>query len=294
MLLGTAAADVLVGAAANDTLLGGAAADLLAGEGGDDVLRGEDGDDLLTGGDGADTMSGGVGDDELHGSAGDDMLFGNAGADMVHGEAGNDFIEGGVGDDKAWGGEGDDTVIAIAADGNDQYWGNEGSDTLDYSVATGNLTVDLGNGFMGRGQIAGNAGTDVIYGFENFVGGSGHDVVTATTSVNVMDGGTGNDTFRFQSSAAAHGDTIYGFAPGDKIDFSAIDAKAEMGGKQVFALTGGSTLTAAGQVAVSNDVRDGAEVTLVRGNVDGDADAEFELTIMGRHNLTTSDFNGVS
>lgn len=293
MLLGTAEADVLLGAAANDTLLGGSGADLLAGEGGNDVLRGEEGDDLLTGGDGADTMSGGAGDDEMHGSAGEDMLFGNLGADMIYGEAGADFIEGGAGDDKAWGGEGDDTVIATAADGSDQYWGSEGNDTLDYSVATANLMVDLGNGFMGRGYVNGNPGSDVIYGFENFVGGSGHDVVTATTAVNIIDGGAGNDTFRFQSAAAANGDTIYGFAPGDKIDFSAIDAKVEMGGKQAFTLTGG-TLTAAGQVAVSHETRDGAEVTLVRANMDGDADADFELTIVGRHNLTASDFNGVS
>lgn len=294
MLMGTSAADVLLGAVANDTLMGGGAGDILAGEGGSDILRGEDGDDVLSGGDGADTMSGGAGSDELHGGSGADMLFGNDGADMVYGDGGDDIIETGAGDDKAWGGAGNDTILATANDGSDQYWGDEGNDTLDYAVATGNLVVDLGNGFMGRGQVTGNGGTDMFYGFENFIGGSGHDVITATSAVNIMDGGLGNDTFRFQSASAAHGDTIYGFAPGDKIDFSAMDANTTTGGHQGFTLNAGSTLTAAGQVAVSYDVRDGAEVTLVRGNVDGDPGADFELTLMGRHTLTANDFNGVS
>lgn len=294
MLIGTTAADILIGAAASDTLMGGAAGDVLAGEGGNDILRGEDGDDLLTGGDDDDTMNGGAGDDELHGGSGADMLFGNADDDMVYGDAGDDIIETGAGDDKAWGGAGNDTVLATANDGSDQYWGGEGNDTLDYAIATDSLTVDLGNGFMGRGQVVGNGGTDMVYGFENFIGGSGHDVITATNAVNVLDGGLGNDTFRFQSVAAVDGDTIYGFSPGDKIDFSAIDANAAVDGKQSFSLNAGSTLTAAGQVAVSYDIRDGNEVTLVRGNVEGDPDAEFELTLMGHHNLTASDFNGVS
>ncbi|HEV7437634.1 MAG TPA: peroxidase family protein [Pseudorhizobium sp.] len=294
MLVGTSAADILIGAAVNDTLLGGGAGDILAGEGGNDILRGEDGDDVMTGGDGADTMSGGAGNDELHGGSGADMLFGNNGADMVYGDGGDDFIEAGAGDDKAWGGAGDDEVLATAADGSDQYWGDEGNDTLNYSVATGNLKIDLGNGFMGRGQVTGNGGTDMFYGFENFIGGSGHDVITATSAANILDGGLGNDTFRFQSASAAHGDTIYGFAPGDKIDFSAMDANTTTAGKQPFTLNAGSALTAAGQVAVSYDVREGEEVTLVRGSIDGDPAAEFELTLIGRHTLTANDFNGVS
>ncbi|SEI17413.1 Ca2+-binding protein, RTX toxin-related [Rhizobium tibeticum] len=295
MLVGTTAADVLIGAAAADTLLGGGAGDTLAGEGGNDILRGEDGDDVLLGGAGNDTMGGGAGDDEMHGGAGDDMLFGNGNADFAYGDEGDDFIETGAGDDSAWGGAGDDTVIATSGDGNDRYWGEAGSDTLDYSVATANLTVDLGNGFMGRGQVSGgNSGTDVIYGFENFVGGSGHDVITATTAVNVMDGGAGNDTFQFQSVAAAHGDTIYGFQPGDKISFSAIDANEGTNGKQSFTLNAGSTLTAAGQVAISHEVRDGEEVTLIRATTDADPDADLELVLIGRHNLTANDFNGVS
>ncbi|WP_160006093.1 peroxidase family protein [Rhizobium sp. 18055] len=292
-LIGTVAADVLVGAAAGDTILAGAGGDILVGDGGSDILRGEDGDDVVTAGDGDDSVSGGNGDDELHGGSGDDMLFGNAGKDAIHGEAGHDFIEGGAGDDQVWAGAGNDTVIASSADGDDQYWGGDGIDTLDYSVATGNLTVDLGNGFMQRGQVAGGStGTDIVYGFENVVTGSGHDTITATAAVNVIDGGLGNDTFRFLSAGAANGDTIHGFQPGDKIDFASIDADSATAGVQHFTL--GSSLTAAGQIAVTHEVLNGTEFTVIHGNVDANTEADFVLLLKGNLNLTASDFNGIS
>jgi Ca2+-binding RTX toxin-like protein len=221
------------------------------------------------------------------------MLFGNAGKDAIHGEAGHDFIEGGTGDDQVWAGAGNDTVIASAGDGDDQYWGGDGVDTLDYSIATGNLTVDLGNGFMQRGQVSGGStGTDIVYGFENVVTGSGHDTITATVEANIMDGGLGNDTFRFLSAAAANGDTIHGFQPGDKIDFSSIDANTSTAGVQHFTL--GSSLTAAGQISVTHEVLNGTEFTVIHGNVDANTDADFVLMLKGNLNLTTSDFNGVS
>ncbi|WP_455273620.1 peroxidase family protein [Rhizobium herbae] len=291
-LIGTSAANNLVGAAGDDVILGGGGGDILVGDAGNDILRGEDGDDVITAGDGKDSVSGGEGSDELHGGAGVDMLFGDAGDDLIHGDGGDDLIEGGAGDDQVWGGEGDDTVIAKPNDGSDRYWGGDGADTLDYSAALGNLTVDLGNGFMQRGSVTGsNIGSDTFYGFENFVGGTGHDTITATTAVNIMDGGAGNDTFRFTSTGAINDDVIYGFQPGDKIDFSPIDANTNVAGKQGFALA--TSLNAAGKVVVFHEVQDGHEVTVIHGNVDGTG-VDFELTLDGKHNLTASDFQGVS
>ncbi|WP_455273810.1 peroxidase family protein [Rhizobium herbae] len=291
-LIGTAAANKLVGAAGDDVILGGGGGDILVGDAGKDILRGEDGDDVITAGDGKDSVSGGKGSDELHGGAGVDMLFGDAGDDLIHGDGGDDLIEAGAGADQVWGGEGDDTVIAKPNDGSDRYWGGDGADTLDYSAVLGNLTVDLGNGFMQRGSVTGSTiGSDTIYGFENFVGGAGHDRVTATTAVNIMDGGAGNDTFRFTSTGAINDDVIYGFQPGDKIDFSPIDANVNVAGKQGFVLA--TTLNAAGKVVVFHEVQDGNEVTVIHGNVDGTG-VDFELTLDGKHNLTASDFQGVS
>jgi Ca2+-binding RTX toxin-like protein len=285
-LIGTAAADALLGAAGNDTILGGAGTDILVGQAGSDILRGEDGDDVVTGGDGDDFINAGLGDDEVHAGEGKDIVFGGAGSDQIFAGAGNDVVEGGAGDDRIWGGEGDDTVIATLNDGNDVYYGDAGIDTLDYAASSANLTVDLGNGFNERGSVAGGTtGSDTFYGFENFVGGAGHDKITASTAVNIIDGGLGDDVFKFTSAASANGDTIYGFQTGDRIDFTGMGAMK---------LEAGQTIDAIGDVTITHEIRDGEEFTIIRGNTQGDNAADFELSLHGRHNLTINDFLGVS
>jgi Ca2+-binding RTX toxin-like protein len=285
-LIGTASADALVGAGGDDTILGGAGTDVLVGQGGSDILRGEDGDDVVSGGDGNDVINAGQGDDEVHAGGGNDIVFGGAGADLIFGDAGNDVIEGGAGDDRVWAGAGDDTVIATLNDGNDVYYGEDGTDMLDYAATSANLTVDLGNGFNQRGSVSGGTtGSDTFYGFENFIGGSGHDTITASSAVNVIDGGLGDDVFKFTSAANANGDTIYGFQTGDRIDFSGMGAMK---------LEAGQTIDAIGDVTITHEMRDGEEFTVIRGNTQGDNAADFELSLQGRHNLTINDFLGVS
>lgn len=288
-LIGTAAADALMGAAGNDTILGGAGTDILVGQAGADILRGEDGDDVVTGGDGDDFINAGLGDDEVHAGEGKDIVFGGAGSDQIFAGAGNDVVEGGAGDDRIWGGDGDDTVIATANDGNDTYYGEAGIDTLDYAASSANLTVDLGNGFNDRGSVAGGTtGSDTFYGFENFIGGSGHDKITASAAVNIIDGGLGDDVFKFTSAASADNDTIYGFQTGDRIDFTGMNPNGTM------KLEAGQMIDAIGDVTITHEVRDGEEFTVIRGNTQGDNAADFELSLHGRHNLTINDFLGVS
>ncbi|MBC2775052.1 calcium-binding protein [Rhizobium sp. AQ_MP] len=285
-LIGTASADALLGAGGNDTILGGAGTDVLVGQAGSDILRGEDGDDVITGGDGDDFINAGLGDDEVHAGEGKDIVFGGAGSDQIFAGAGNDTIEGGAGDDRIWAGDGNDTVIATANDGNDTYYGEAGIDTLDYAASSANLTVDLGNGFNQRGSVSGGTtGSDTFYGFENFVGGSGHDKITASMAVNIIDGGLGDDVFKFTSAASANGDTIYGFQTGDRIDFTGMGAMK---------LEAGQTIDAIGDVTITHEMRDGEEFTVIRGNTQGDNAADFELSLHGRHNLTINDFLGVS
>lgn len=285
-LIGTASSDALLGASGDDVILGGAGTDVLVGQGGSDILRGEDGDDVITGGDGDDFVNAGLGDDEVHAGDGVDVVFGGAGADQIFAGAGDDVIEGGAGDDRVWAGEGDDTVIATLNDGNDVYWGEVGIDTLDYAASSANLTVDLGNGFNSRGSVSGGTtGSDTFYGFENFVGGSGHDTITASNAVNIIDGGLGDDVFKFSSAASANGDTIYGFQTGDRIDFTGMGAMK---------LEAGQTIDAIGDVVITHEMRDGEEFTVIRGNTQGDNAADFELSLHGRHNLTVNDFLGVS
>jgi hypothetical protein len=106
-----------------------------------------------------------------------------------------------------------------------------------------------------------------------------------------MDGGAGEDTFVFPTIQAVNGDRILGFEPGDKIDLSGIDADATVAGNQSFTLISGGAATAAGELAVSFETRDGNDVTVIRGNVSGNADADFELEIEGHHELNNQNLN---
>ena len=109
-----------------------------------------------------------------------------------------------------------------------------------------------------------------------------------------MDGGGGHDTFVFNSAADADGDRINGFAPGDKIDLSGIDADQGAAGSQSFVLFAAGDFSAAGELRVSFEMRDDGEHTIIAGNVDDDLDADFEIDLTGHHMLDASDFNGVN
>ncbi len=215
------------------------------------MLRGDAHDNFLNGKGGRDMAFGGDGDDDVLGGKGADMLYGDDGNDRIFGQGGDDLIDGGKGNDQAQGGAGNDLFLAAQGDGNDTYWGDElggcgagGNDTLDMAAITANITVDLGTGFQGRGSASSSqSGSDLLWGIENVVTGSGDDQITASKAVNVMDGGAGEDTFRFLSTADADGDTILGFQPGDKIDLSAINAGSANGS---FTLVNGADISAAG------------------------------------------------
>lgn len=293
--IGTSDADVMIGAAGDDVLSGLDGDDVILGNDGADTLKAGAGDDLVKAGAGDDVVFGNDGNDDLFGGAGRDLMTGDAGNDRMFGDAGDDALEGGVGNDTVYGGAGNDRIIATVGDGDDTYFGDDGEDTLDYAAITANITADLGNGIGQHGRVSSlQGGTDQVFGFEDFIGGSGNDTIVASSAVNVMDGGAGNDTFVFGSAADANGDTIKGFQPGDKIDLSAIDANTGASGTQSFVLFAGNMFTAAGQVIVTQEVKDGAEHTFVSGNTNADAAADFKIDLgAGNHTLTTADFNGV-
>ena len=293
---GTAAADVLIGTANADNIIGLAGDDTLIGDAGADAISAGEGADFIDAGDGRDVVFAGAGDDQVFGGGGVDMLYGEAGNDRILGGAGNDLIDAGTGNDTVVAGGGDDLIVAAAGDGDDTYFGDEigggnGIDTLDFSAITASLTVDLGNGLGGRGSAASSqSGSDTLWSIENIATGSGSDVITASDAVNVMEGGTGNDTFRFLSTVGADGDTILDFQPGDRLDLSAIDADASQAGNQSFTLANGGSFTTAGQLTVTYETRADGEYTIVKGNVDAATDAEFQINLKGSHNLTANSF----
>jgi Ca2+-binding RTX toxin-like protein len=251
------------------TVVGTGAGETLLGTANRDAVTALDGDDVVIGGDG---------DDDIFGDGGRDMLFGDAGSDRV------------------FGGAGDDMVTAAAGDGDDVYYGDDmvgatGNDTLDMSAITANIEANLGTGSMFRGSVASaQSGSDVIWSIENFIGGSGDDRITASAAANEIDGGAGNNTYVFKSAQDADGDVITGFSPGDKIDLSAMDANGCDTGDGTFALVSGG-FTAPGQIQITHETRADGDVTIIQGNVSGNGEAEFDLTLKGRHELTASDFN---
>ena len=293
----------IMGTASGELLLGSVAPDTMMGLGGDDQIFGAGGDDVIEGGAGRDHLDGGLSNDVIFGGADDDTIFGGDGNDLISAEDGNDWVFGGAGSDLLHGNAGNDTIVGGAGgdlfvaqlnDGDDTYFGDDftggiGNDTLDMGAITANITADLGTGVGGLGSVSSSlSGNDALFSIENIVTGSGNDVIRANTSVNVMDGGAGNDTFRFGSAAAADGDTIVGFEPGDRIDLSEIDANAGTAGDQSFTLVSGSGAT---HLLIEHETRADGEYTVVSGVTANGADAAFHLDIAGNHNLTQNDFN---
>ena len=294
--VGTAEADVLIGTAGKDDIVGHAGDDVIMGAGEVDNILGGDGADFINAGDGSDIVFGEAGDDTIFGGTGADLLYGNAGNDRIFGDAGDDMLAGGAGDDLVSGGAGNDLFVAESGDGNDVYFGDEASggtgvDTLNMSAIASPIAVDLGGSGSAGYASSATSGNDTLWGIENITTGAGADTITASVAANVLNGGAGNDTFKFTSAAAANGDTIVGFQTGDRIDLSGIDANSGTAGNQAFTLVTGALQTGAGKLVVSHENRADGDHTVIEGHVDGNDVADFRIDLTGSHNLTPSDFN---
>ncbi len=150
----------------------------LIGGASNDKFWGTDDDNSFWGRAGNDVMDGRGGNDALSGEAGDDSLFGGAGNDVLDGGAGNDALVGGQGADKLIGGG--------------------GTDTADYSASGAAVTVNLATGAADGGDAAG----DTLSGVENVTGSKFDDVLAGDSGVNMLDGGAGDDTADYSSSAS--------------------------------------------------------------------------------------------
>ncbi|TCR68507.1 peroxidase family protein [Bosea sp. BK604] len=294
--VGTAQADVLLGTSEANDMIGLAGDDVIIGGDGEDNISAGEGNDFVNAGEGFDIVQAGAGDDVVFGGSGGDVIDGEAGDDRIFGESGDDLITAGAGNDTVIAGSGNDLITGAVGDGDDTYFGDDsdggtGIDTLDLSAITANLTVDLGNGLLGRGSASSaQSGTDTLWSIENVATGSGSDTITASKAVNVMEGGAGDDTFRFLSAEGADGDTILDFEPGDRLDLSGIDADSSQAGNQSFTLVNGP-ITGAGQVAVTYEMRVDGEYTIISGSTDANTDDEFRIDLKGSHSLSGGNFN---
>lgn len=192
-----------------------------------------------------------------------------AGNDTINLSAFNDRFEGWAGNDRMWGHGGNDTLIGGA--GNDTLQGGAGHDRL-----LGGNGQDRLFGGTGRDTLDGGAGGDILEG------GAGRDRMLAGLD-------TARDVFVFRnvgdSARGAQRDQVLQFRAGqDDIDLSLIDANTGRGGNQAFAFAG--TKAAAHSVWYVKQ----ADGVLVRGDVNGNKTADFEIWVDDAARLGAGDF----
>jgi serralysin len=218
------------------------------------------------GGSGADTIFGNALDNELRGGGGVDRLFGGAGADTLYGDAGADILLGGAGDDVFFVDNVNDKVVESIGGG--------------YDIVRSTVTYTLGAGIAVQELRA--EGTGAI----NLTGNGSANRLVAGTGGNSLTGGGGRDVFVFDfgSSTTASRDIVTDFSTGtDRFDLSSIDANNVTIGDQTFASLG--TNPAANSLwwlAAGTDL-------ILRGDVDGNLVADFEVLLKNLTGLSTAD-----
>ncbi|MEM7506121.1 MAG: hypothetical protein AAF415_05200 [Pseudomonadota bacterium] len=263
----------------------------------------------------AQTQNGGIGDDFIDGRDGNDSLIGHAGDDTILGGAGNDLISLGEGDDDARGGSGNDRFFLNL--GLNSIHGNSGIDALDLgefetaqtlrlfdaSFQAGGETTTFASienalGTMDGDAITGNSKDNLLIGRggdDTLRGGAGDDQLFGNAGQDRLFGGSGEDTFGYNNifdSPVGPGnrDFIADFVVGeDVIRLTNIDADTGTGGNQAFTFIGFSAFSGtAGELRISRSVAN--DLTLVRGDVDGDGVQDFDLEVSGAPILSAGDF----
>jgi Ca2+-binding RTX toxin-like protein len=295
-LIGGDGNDVIHGGPGHDIIFGGDGNDVLFGDAGDDFIDAGDGDDVVIGGEGNDIVLAGKGRDIVEGGPGDDNLEGGDDNDLLSGGADNDTIIGGSGDDRQDGGAGNDRFVATAGDGDDVIDGGEGTDTYDLSLTTEDSIIDLDAGLASSTST----GSDVLISIENAVGGGGADRLVAGVGTNILTGGPGEDAFVFRTSASAGGgkgsrDLITDLEVGDRIDLDEIsrefadqfeDTFEDQGIKKFMLIKESDVFKRPGELRIKyEDLGGGSEVTIIEGNIDFDADTDFEIELAGNRKV---------
>jgi Ca2+-binding RTX toxin-like protein len=268
--------DQMFGDAGNDVMRGGQGADAYDGGAGTDTVdysaSGPSGGFIsgvlvnLVDGEGTfgdaegDTY---VGVENVRGSAYTDWLGGNDGANVISGLDGNDVIGGGGGADTLDGGNGIDWLVygegeaAVSVDlaANTASGGDAAGDQVfNFENLIGTQLNDTLLGSGADNQIDGQAGSDVIngrggndtlggftVGADTLIGEAGNDDLTGGLDNDMLIGGAGLDTFRFDAFDfnGEHGnDVIMDFSVGqDTLHFDGVSGLSELNFTQAGAHT---------------------------------------------------------
>ncbi|MBK6660543.1 MAG: M10 family metallopeptidase C-terminal domain-containing protein [Proteobacteria bacterium] len=166
--------------------------------------------------------------------------------------------------------------------------------------ATGNATNNALLGNRGANILSGLDGNDKLLGGngnDKLLGGNGSDTLTGAGGKDQLTGGAGADLFDFnaltESASATTRDLIRDFLHGtDHIDLSGIDAITG-GSNNAFKFIGRSNFGhVAGQLhyKLFNESGTSLDHTVVEGDVNGDAVADFQIDFTSLIGFTAGDF----
>jgi Ca2+-binding RTX toxin-like protein len=323
-IFGNSYANVISGGDGHDNLYGGAGNDELRGGSGNDYIRGDAGDDIMIGGTGHDsytvdsagdyiiefadegldtvystlsyTLGANLEELYLRGSAHisatgnelNNLLVGNAGNNVLNGGAGADRMVGGGGYDRYYVDNVGDTVVESANGGLDGV-----NSSVSYTLAAniesllliGDAAINGTGNELGN-DLQGNSANNVLNG------GGGNDTLYGGGGADILIGGTGADMFIFGyvndsplSSWVSVSDEIRDFSSseGDRIYLEFMDARTDVSGNQAFSYVGDAAFS-----GTSGELR--FENGLLRGDVDGDGDADFHIQVTNVSSLSINDF----
>lgn len=219
------------------------------------------------------------GSDKIYGSSKNDYLKGFASDDLLNGSFGADTLDGGLGNDTFIVDNVEDKVIELKNQGIDVV-----RSTVDFTLAgqhIENLTL-LGTKSI---NAIGNSLSNVLIGnsaANSINGGSGNDLLIGGLGRDVLSGGAGADTFQFKTLADSKAgisarDQIKDYTVGvDHIDLRGIQAIDGATSNKAFAFLGYDAFTKhAGEL---HAVRSSGS-TIIEGDVDGDAKADFQILL---------------
>jgi Ca2+-binding RTX toxin-like protein len=223
------------------------------------------------------------------------------------------------------GGESDKTG---AGGGYELEFSSGAARTIDFSLTSGKVSVQVGaftenvkldvvngNEVWANGDIAGvssNVRQVHALGIESIdlVGGSGKQTMYGNSAANTLNGKSGDDTliggdgkdrltggsgadqFVFgkgdTASTHAKADVITDFTGSDRIVLEDIDANTGKSGDQDFTFIGSAAFhDKVGELRVIVSNGD----TYIKGDTDGDGDTDIAIRLIGKHSLTSADFD---
>jgi Ca2+-binding RTX toxin-like protein len=243
----------------------------------------------------------------IGGNSAANSLYGEVGNDTLSGAGGNDVLDGGTGADKMTGGTGNDLylvdnkgdkVIEAAKGGTDTVMAS-----ITYTLGTNVEDLELtgtgkinGTGNTAANVLLGNDAANTLKGLagnDSLLGGKGNDVLTGGAGLDIVTGSLGKDKFAFddkdfasKTTKSADRITDFSHSQGDKIQLSAVDAKAG-GSDNAFKFIGTKAFT-----GTSGELRyaDSGGHTFIFGDTNGDKKADFSIQLDHVVKLVATDF----